>query len=309
MNKDNQLKFASAICYSGYREGQCPRQGIYPSYEEIKEDLLILQGQWDYLRLYDCGPHAQLVLDVITQEKLNFKLMLGADIGAERVNPNCPWGADYTVSDLAKNKTANLAQIDKLIEYANKYPDVIGAVSIGNEASVDWTDHLVSVESLTFYAQRVKDNIKQPVTFCENYVPWVEKLEPLVEVLDFISIHTYPAWEYKTMENALDYTIENYQSVANKYPDKQIVITEAGWTTCSNGRGIEPENASVELQAIYYQQLVEWSEENQITTFVFEAFDEPWKGSPDPSEPEKHWGLYYVDRTPKLVLKKTKKVA
>jgi hypothetical protein len=35
---------------------------------------------------------------------------------------------------------------------------------------------------------------------------------------------------------------------------------------------------------------------------VFEAFDESWKGSPDPLEPEKHWGLFTVDRKPKLVM-------
>ena len=41
----------------------------------------------------------------------------------------------------------------------------------------------------------------------------------------------------------------------------------------------------------------------RILTFVFEAFDEPWKGSPDPLEPEKHWGLFYVDRSPKLAMR------
>ena len=40
-----------------------------------------------------------------------------------------------------------------------------------------------------------------------------------------------------------------------------------------------------------------------ILTFIFEAFDEPWKGSDDPDEPEKHWGLYYENRSPKLVLR------
>jgi hypothetical protein len=35
---------------------------------------------------------------------------------------------------------------------------------------------------------------------------------------------------------------------------------------------------------------------------VFEAFDENWKGSLDPLEPEKHWGLFTVDRRPKLVM-------
>jgi exo-beta-1,3-glucanase (GH17 family) len=36
--------------------------------------------------------------------------------------------------------------------------------------------------------------------------------------------------------------------------------------------------------------------------YYFEAFDENWKGSSDPLEPEKHWGLYRADRTPKLAL-------
>ncbi|MFT7429758.1 MAG: exo-beta-1,3-glucanase (GH17 family), partial [Colwellia sp.] len=142
-----------------------------------------------------------------------------------------------------------------------------------------------------------------PVTFCENYVPWTYKLEPLVAELDFISIHTYPAWEYRTMEDALEYTKQNYYSVAHHYPDKPVIITEAGWTTASNGRGIEPWNANEVLQAEYYQQLLAWTTEEKILTFVFEAFDEPWKGSPDKLEPEKHWGLFKVDRTPKLVMK------
>ena len=74
------------------------------------------------------------------------------------------------------------------------------------------------------------------------------------------------------------------------------------WTTASNGRGIEPWNASEELQAHYYEELLEWTTDEKILTFVFEAFDEPWKGSPDPQEPEKHWGLFDVQRKPKLVM-------
>ena len=50
--------------------------------------------------------------------------------------------------------------------------------------------------------------------------------------------------------------------------------------------------------------LVVGVEEDCILTFIFEAFDEPWKGSDDPDEPEKHWGLFYENRSPKLALKK-----
>jgi exo-beta-1,3-glucanase (GH17 family) len=48
---------------------------------------------------------------------------------------------------------------------------------------------------------------------------------------------------------------------------------------------------------------MEWTSGAGILTFVFEAFDEPWKGSSDPLEPEKHWGLFNVDRTPKRVMR------
>jgi len=295
------LEYGNAICYSGYREGQCP--GIkYPSYEEIKEDLLILAKNWKYLRLYDCTPHAETVLQVIANEALHFKVMLGVDMAAEMSNPHCPWGADFSDETLEANRRSNSKQVEKAIALSNRYPDIVFSVSVGNEASVEWTDHMVPVDSLVAHVLKMKSTIKQPITFCENYVPWSYKLEPLAEVLDFISVHTYPAWEYRTVEDALEYTKQNYHSVVNHYPGKPVVITEAGWTTASNGRGIEPWNASEELQAHYYEELLEWTTDEKILTFVFEAFDEPWKGSPDLEEPEKHWGLFNLDRTPKLVM-------
>ena len=293
-----------AICYSGFREGQSPDTGIFPTYEQIKEDLLILHNHWKYLRLYDCDKHTDIVLDVIVKEGLDFKVMLGAYIGAEMNNFGCPWGGFYSEEELAENKARNLNQIKKLIQLANEYPDIIFSLSAGNEALVHWTDHYVPVENVIKYVRMIKKGAKQPVTFCENYVPWQEKLADLVEEVDFISIHTYPVWEYKNIHEALEYTRQNYYSVADRYPHKPVVITEAGWATNSNGRGICPGNVSQELQEVYYNDLVNWSDAEGILTFVFEAFDEPWKGSQEPLEPEKHWGLFTVDRKPKIVMQK-----
>lgn len=297
-----QSGHGNAICYSGYREGQSPQAGIYPSYAEISEDLNILANNWKFLRLYDCSPHAETVLEVIRRERLDFKVMLGLDMAAEMSNWNCPWGAEYSEEILSANRQANSRQVDKLIALSSDYSDIVSSVSVGNEATVEWTDHMVPVESLLAYVRRIKHAINQPVTFCENYVPWTSKLEPLAAELDFISVHTYPAWEYRSIDDALEYTMQNYHDVVNHYPGKPVVITEAGWTTASNGRGLDSHNASEELQAIYYEQLLEWTTKEEILTFVFEAFDEPWKGSPDPLDPEKHWGLFTVDRTPKLVM-------
>jgi exo-beta-1,3-glucanase (GH17 family) len=298
------LKSGRAICYSGYREGQSPDSGIYPTYEQIKEDLLILQNRWSYLRLYDCSPHAETVLKVIEKEKLDFKVMLGAYIGAELNNFGCPWGTTFSEEELKRNKRNNVAQIRKLIKLANRYPDIIFSLSAGNEAVVDWTDHYVSVEKVISYVRMIKKEARQPVTYCENYVPWFDKLKRLADEVDFISIHSYPVWEYKHVHEAMEYTKQNYQCIADRYPGKPVIITEAGWATNSNGRGIHPENASQEFQSRYYDSLEKWSSKEGIMTFVFEAFDEPWKGSNEALEPEKHWGLFTVDRRPKKAMSK-----
>lgn len=190
--KKLNLPNGKAICYSGYREGQSPDTGIYPTYKEIYEDLLILQNNWTYLRLYDCEVHAETVLKVIDKEKLNFKVMLGAYIGAERNNFGCPWGTIYTEEELKQNKINNLKQIRKLIKLANKYPEIVFSLSAGNEAVVEWTDHYVPVDKVISYVRIIKKGAKQPITFCENYIPWYDKLKPLVVEVDFIPIHTYP---------------------------------------------------------------------------------------------------------------------
>jgi len=293
------LPAGRAICYSGYRHGQSPGSKVYPSLDEIREDLLMLAPHWPLLRLYDCSVHAERVLEVIQRDRLPFKVMLGAYIGPEVNNPGCPWGAAHTDEQLRASIAENEAELGRLIALANAHPDTVFAVAVGNEATVDWTDHLVPVHRMIEHVRRVKQQVRQPVTFCENYVPWQHKLSELVQELDFISLHTYPLWEYKPAVDAIAYTQANHASVARLYPDKPVVITEAGWCTQSNGRGMNAEHANAPAQAAYLRDLLRWSDEAGILCFVFEAFDELWKGSADPLEPEKHWGLYTVDRQPK----------
>ena len=302
MNQTRPLSYKRAICYSGFRDNQSPDIGVFPSESEILEDLLLLSGHWSALRVYACDVHTERVLRTIERERLPFKVMLGAYIGAEVNNPNCPWGGVYEDATLAANKEANRAELDRAIAWANRYPDIVDVVSVGNEATVDWTDHLIEPETVKAYASGVRSQIKQPVTFCENYVPWLTSLEELAANLDVISIHTYPVWEYKTLDEAMDYTRKNFEAVQARYPGKQVIITEAGWATASNGRGIPPDNVGEILQREYLEQLLSWAEEQQILVYVFEAFDENWKGSDHPLEPEKHWGLYRADRSAKPAL-------
>jgi len=117
-----KLPTGNAICYSGYREGQSPNDRRYPSLAQIHEDLLILQKNWRLLRLYDCSPHAERVLQVIDDNALPFQVMLGAYLGAEMNNVGCPWGGSFSEEQLAASTRENDAEVGRLIALANRYP-------------------------------------------------------------------------------------------------------------------------------------------------------------------------------------------
>jgi exo-beta-1,3-glucanase (GH17 family) len=81
-----------------------------------------------------------------------------------------------------------------------------------------------------------------------------------------------------------------------------MAILEAGWATTAVEFG---ERASEAAQARYYTEISDWAAETNTTVFFFEAFDEPWKGDPNNAlGAEKHWGLFFVDRSPKLVMRR-----
>jgi hypothetical protein len=61
-------------------------------------------------------------------------------------------------------------------------------------------------------------------------------------------------------------------------------------------------DVSLEAQGKFLMELDKWVMSKKATTFLFEAFDEPWKGGGDATglrEIEKNWGVYYEDRTAK----------
>jgi exo-beta-1,3-glucanase (GH17 family) len=292
-----------AICYSGYREGQSPDARVYPSYEEIREDLTLVARRWRFIRLYDCQEHAERVLEVIRREGLALKVLLGAWLAAEADNPACPWGGVHGPERLARNREANRQELARLVALSRAHPGAVAAVAVGNEACVGWTDHLVPPARVAAHVREVKAELRQPVTVCDNHVPWRGAMDEVAAAVDFISIHTYPVWERRGLPAALEVTEENWRSVAERFPGKPVAITEAGWTTRADGKAIPRENASEELQAGYLAQLDRWIAARGVLTFVFEAFDEPWKGSADADEPEKHWGLFTVDRRPKLAVR------
>jgi len=295
-----------AVAYSGFREGQYPDRGdgaVNPSSDEILEDLKLLASHnFNLIRLYDSGENSLLTIRLIRQHRLPIKVMLGIWLEAEFSNhEGCPWlDEPIPESDLAANTWRNAAELRRGIKLAQQFEDVVVAVNVGNEALVDWNDHMVPVKKVIAYVRLVKAAIDQPVTVAENYAWWIRDGAALAAVVDFLGVHTYPEWEGKTIDEALAYTIENIEGVRAALPDKPLAILEAGWATAATEFGDRANEAN---QARYYLDMEKWAHDTNTTVFFFEAFDEPWKGDPGaPLGAEKHWGLFNVDRTPKQLL-------
>lgn len=298
---------SKAVCYSGFRSGQHPDRGegaVNPSYEQVLEDLEIISGKAGFhlIRIYDSGENSEMTLRIIKEHKLDIKVMLGIWLQAELSNhETCEWLTEpIPEAELQQNKKLNALEIERGIGLANTYKDIVVAVNVGNEALVDWNDHKVDTDTIISYVKRVQKAIAQPVTVADNYRWWADHGAELAKAVDFVSLHIYPVWEGKDLNEGLSYSIENLMDVRKTIPDATFVITEAGWPTIASEFG---ERASEEKQLKYYKRLMRWTKKMNITTFWFEAFDEDWKGDPnDMMGAEKHWGLYNVDRTPKKVI-------
>lgn len=300
-----------AVAYSGYREGQHPDRGhgaVNPSEDEILEDLEILVAHgFRLIRLYDSGENSLATLELIRRNGLPIKVLLGIWLDAEISNhEGCPW-LDEPIPDekLRANTLRNAAELQRGIDLARRFEDVVVAVNVGNEALVDWNDHMVPLADVIDYVRRVKESINQPVTVADNYLWWIRDGGPLAAEVDFLGVHTYPVWEDKTIDDGLSYTIENIRGVRAALPGKPIAVLEAGWATVASEFG---DRASEANQTRYYNELKRWADTTNTTVFFFEAFDEPWKGDPDnPLGAEKHWGLFTVDRMPKQAMQADRK--
>jgi exo-beta-1,3-glucanase (GH17 family) len=272
----------NAISYSGYRAGQSPKLKSYPTQAQILEDLTILKKNWTLIRLYGADQHSQDVLKVIQQNKLGFKVLLGI------------W-----LDGRAGFEGENAEQIANGIRLANKFDKIVLAVNVGNEILVSWSDHKLTEEKAMEYVEQVKKAVKCPVTVADDFLYWRQPQARLADNVDFITMHAYPMWGHEDIDTAIASTIKDYESVRRAHPGKTIVLGEAGWASYSAGDQHVPRAGDEVKQKRYYEELTAWAKANNITTFFFEAFDEPWKGAGT----EGHWGLFSVERKAKQAMR------
>ncbi len=158
-----------------------------------------------------------------------------------------------------------------------------------------------------------------------------DDLKALIAAVDFVSLHTYPfhdtyydedfwlvpaaeadltvkqkvdAAMVRAKELALQQTADAQAFMLALGIEKQVHIGETGWASIANvNYGDAGSKAADEYkQKVFSDAMRTWSNEFGASLFLFQAFDEPWKGNANnPGDSEKHFGLIDINGNAKYV--------
>ena len=301
----------AAVNYSPYRTSRSPAdlasEVITPA--NVLEDLRLIQATGiGTIRLFTSRLFSETVLQVIRDNNLDLKVQLGSF----PVPPRTP-----------EIEASNQADLDAQIRLANAFPDIVAAVSVGNEALVEWSTYRMEPATLVRYLRKVRAAVRQPVTTNDNWLMWSRVPRELAETIDFAAVHVYPFldtfydptkydWRQKSVSEPqraqamIDATIAEAKK---QFADARagllnlgldtipMVIGETGWAAVDAGGGptlsfrAHPVN-----QKMYFDALQTWATQGRRdpqgpkAIFFFQAFDEPWKQGDD------GWGLFNANR-------------
>mmetsp|Transcript_23255 Transcript_23255/g.26944 ORF Transcript_23255/g.26944 Transcript_23255/m.26944 type:complete len:430 (-) Transcript_23255:172-1461(-) len=214
-----------AISYGGYREKS--REENQPTIAELKEDIILMHAMGiRILRTYNVQPklpHAANVLEAIhqlKQEDSSFEMyvMLGAWIDCLNA-----WTDKEPNHEIESSQ--NEGEIARAVALANKYPEIVKVIAVGNEAMVTWaTSYFVRPNVILKWVNHLQD-LKQKgklskdlwITTSDDFSSWgggdpsyrVKDLEDLIKAVDYVSMHTYP------------YHYSHYASDFWKVPDNE----------------------------------------------------------------------------------------
>ena len=274
-----------SVSFAPYRPGQSPLTMVFPTPDQIEEDLRRLQGKVRAVRTYSSGEN----LETVPQRagKYGLKVWHGA------------W--------LNDNDKENLEQINLLIDHANKYKDTVERVIVGNEVLLRKE---LTANQLRSYIRQVKQRVTQPVTYADVWEFWLRN-PSLADEVDFITIHILPYWEdvpigMDRREPDGKLTIEKhildiYKKVQARFPGKTIVIGETGWP--SDGRMRADARPGRVEQVRYFSVFRDLADREKFDYNIVEAFDQYWKARQEGTVGAA-WGLLDANRHDKFQLGK-----
>ncbi|KYC42295.1 hypothetical protein WA1_20180 [Scytonema hofmannii PCC 7110] len=195
------------------------------------------------------------------------------------------------------------------------YPNTVTSLVFTNEYVVNVETTNAVNAMIVSHKQKARDlNVKVGVrshTFGEIANPhshFHNELKTLIQNCDFILCNLYPAANTATPQQGVNGVAQAFNtiktSVAAINPRCKIMIGETGWSS----QGISFNNTvnNVKNLLAYYEAIDKWAFEQQVTTYLFEAFDEPWKSNQNaqvppenpwsgPNGAEGHYGLWYLN--------------
>ena len=195
--------------------------------------------------------------------------------------------------------SADLEKNDKEIELgirtalANRR--TIDRVIVGNETQLFG---YVSPDQLNTYIQRVREALpaRIKITTAEPWSTWM--LTPEIgEYVDVIFVHLLPYWENVDITGALRASQNFYNHIQGEFPDKQVVVGEAGWP--SEGRTRGRAEATAANEGYFLRGFVQFAQEKGWDYYLFEAYDQPWKNQGEGAVGA-YWGLFDASGNPKF---------
>jgi len=257
------------LCYGPFRAGQSPNQGVFPSQEEVEEDMQILADRVQRLRLFSS-----------THIHRNIPRLAG-EAGL----------ACYAQAWLDNVEETNREEIDALIAIGQA--GEAEALIVGSEVLLRGE---LSADQLIGYIGEVRAAVPElPVTYNDTFQVLLDNPN-VVAACDLVLANFYPFWEGVHIDRAIGYLSSQYERITAAYPGKQVVIGETGWPSGGGDHALavsDPVN-----QRRFLTEFVTWARSREVEYFFFEAFDEPWKASVEGSVGA-HWGIWDADRAPK----------
>lgn len=265
------------VSYAPYHKpGQSPfDKNLRIDPAQIESDLALLAQRFDCVRTYSTI-HGMDEVPKMAQ-KLGMKVILGLWISGVSAD--------------------NEAQLAKGIAAAQKYPDAIRAIVVGNEVLLRGE---MPVSALRGYIERVKAAVPAgiPITYADIWAFW-QRHKELADAVSFITIHILPHWDDNpaSIKDGVEYAHGLYQRVKNDFKDKEVMIGEIGWPSYGRQRlGAEP---SLVNEARFIREFAVRAELEKIRYNVIEAFDQPWKRNEEGAVGG-YWGILDSDGVPKF---------
>lgn len=260
--------------YTPFAKDQSPLRTFTVRPEQVDADFALLARHFQCVRTY-----SMTGLEALPElaRKHGLKVMMGAWIN--------------------NNEKDNEKELEALIRTANAYPDVVRWVVVGNETLLRKE---ISGPQLAALIQRVKSQIRQPVTYADVWEFW-NKHPQVAPAVDFITIHLLPYWEDEPrgIEDALQHVAAIREEFGRRFAPKDVVVGETGWP--SEGRQRETAVPSRVNEARFLRGFVALAEKNGWRYNLIEAMDQPWKRINEGAVGG-YWGVFDADRQDKGVL-------